>query len=176
MLHTIKILCSVPNSALSIPVVFLWSYKPIWSLNLPLNIQGKIWNIFMHCDFQCSFQLDVLNRYHVILQLFPGELGIIGNLTACITPCIDDGRSFNCFICAKCESSKELSSDGTLVKLRNVWKYARGTFECFWQGRRGKSNVWDLPVRTRALCLRNAVALPPGSHSSKVVFSIVLSN
>lgn len=79
-----------------------------------LNIQGKICNIVIHCDFQCSFHLDVLNRCHVILQLFPGELGITGYLTACITPCTEDGRPFNCFICAKWESSKELRNDGTL--------------------------------------------------------------
>lgn len=170
MLHTIKILCSVPSSALSIPIVFIWSYKPISLLNLPLNIQGKICSIVIHCDFQCSFHLDVLNRCHVILQLFSGELGITGYLTACITPCTEDGRPFNCFICAKWESSKELRNDGTLPSI-DVWKYAGETFECFWQRRGGKKNIWDLPVKTRAFCLRNTVALPPGNCSSKIVLS-----
>lgn len=137
MLHTIKILCSVPNSALS-ATAFIWSYKPISSLNLPLNIQGKICNIFIHCDFQCSFQLDMLNRYHVILQLFPGELGITGYLTACITPCTYDGRFLNCFICAKWESSKELRNDGTLSSIEmcgNILGKLLNVFDKGWEGK-----------------------------------------
>lgn len=145
MLHTIKILCSVSNSALSIPIVFIWSYKPVSSLNLPLNIQGKICNIFMHCDFQCSFQLDVLNRYHIILQLFPGELAIIGFLTACIAPCTDDGRSFNRFIYAKWESSKKLRNDGTLSSLEMCGNMPGKLLNVFYKGgdRKGTSETFQ---------------------------------
>lgn len=112
----------------------------------------------MHCNFQCSFQLDVLNRCNVILQLFPGTLG----------------KSFNCYICAKWESSKKLRNDGTLSSSEMCGNMPGKLLNVFDKGREGKGA--SETFQWKPFCLRNTVALPPGSHSSKVMFPIVFSN